>query len=58
VRPTDNRLDTLLADAARIFADRGFHGTSMRDLSRESGLSLSGIYHYVDSKPELLFILQ
>ncbi len=30
----------------------------MRDLSRESGLSLSGIYHYVDSKPELLFMIQ
>ncbi|HSM15991.1 MAG TPA: TetR/AcrR family transcriptional regulator [Gemmatimonadales bacterium] len=54
----DNRLDTLLADAARIFAERGFHGTSMRDLSRASGLSLSGIYHYVESKHELLFLIQ
>ena len=54
----DSRLDTLLADAARIFAERGFHGTSMRDLSRASGLSLSGIYHYVQSKDELLFLIQ
>ena len=54
----DSRLDTLLADAARIFAERGFHGTSMRDLSRASGLSLSGMYHYVESKHELLFLIQ
>jgi AcrR family transcriptional regulator len=58
VPTADSRLDTLLADAAQIFADRGFHGTSMRDLSRASGLSLSGIYHYVESKHELLFLIQ
>lgn len=54
----DSRLDTLLADAARIFAEQGFHGTSMRELSRASGLSLSGIYHYVESKHELLYLIQ
>lgn len=30
----------------------------MRDLARESGLSLAGIYHYVTGKPELLFLIQ
>ncbi len=54
----DSRLDRLLADAAKIFAERGFHGTSMRDLSRATGLSLSGMYHYVPSKHELLFRIQ
>jgi multiple sugar transport system permease protein len=51
----DQRLDALLAAAARIFAERGYHATSMRDLARSSGLSLAGIYHYVERKQDLLF---
>jgi AcrR family transcriptional regulator len=54
----DRRLQTLLTAAAKTFADQGFHATSMRDLSRASGLSLAGIYHYVDSKVELLYLIQ
>ena len=41
----DQKLDTLLAGAARVFAERGFHQTSMRDLSRLTGVSLAGWYY-------------
>jgi AcrR family transcriptional regulator len=58
MKPYDERLRQLLDTAAVTFAERGFHGTSMRDLSRASGLSLAGLYHYVDSKTELLFLIQ
>jgi AcrR family transcriptional regulator len=54
----DEKLDALLGAAARVFARRGYHETSMRDLARESGVSLSGLYYYVDSKEELLFLIQ
>ncbi len=54
----DTRLDQLLGSAARTFAEQGFHGTSMRDLARASGMSLAGMYYYVRSKPELLFLIQ
>jgi AcrR family transcriptional regulator len=54
----DDKLDALLAAAARVFASRGYHETSMRDLARESGVSLSGLYYYVKSKDELLFLIQ
>lgn len=54
----DKRLQHLLTAAARTFAARGYHATSMRDLARESGLSLAGIYHYVSSKLELLYLIQ
>ncbi len=54
----DKRLQHLLTVAARTFAERGYHATSMRDLSRASGFSLAGIYHYVASKVELLFLIQ
>lgn len=54
----DQKLDALLAVAARVFAERGYANTSMRDLARESGVSLAGLYYYVDSKEELLFLIQ
>ena len=54
----DDRLQQLLAASVKVFSDKGFHATSMRDIARESGLSLAGIYHYVTGKPELLFLIQ
>ncbi len=56
--PHDRKLDALLADAARVFAERGYHETSMRDLARATGMSLSGLYYYVASKEELLYLIQ
>ena len=55
---SDSRLQHLITTATEIFAQQGFHATSMRDLSRAAGLSLAGIYHYVRSKDELLFLIQ
>ena len=54
----DQKLDALLTAAARVFADRGYHQTSMRDLARASGVSLAGLYYYVESKEELLYLIQ
>ena len=54
----DQKLDALLHAAAQVFAERGFHRTSMRDLARASGVSLAGLYYYVQSKDELLFLIQ
>lgn len=54
----DERQQLLLNAAVKVFADKGFHATSMREISRESGMSLAGIYHYVSGKPELLFLIQ
>lgn len=56
--PHDKKLDALLADAARVFAEGGYHETSMRDLARATGMSLSGLYYYVESKEELLYLIQ
>ena len=58
MQPYDQRLETLLAAAAKTFAERGYHATSMRDLARASGFSLAGMYHYMESKEELLFQIQ
>ena len=57
-RSYDARLEHLLGAAARVFAERGFHATTMRDLARASGMSLAGMYYYVKSKDELLQLVQ
>jgi len=56
--PFDERLGGLLRTAAQVFARKGYHATTMRDLSRESGMSLAGMYHYVRGKEDLLFQIQ
>jgi TetR/AcrR family transcriptional regulator, cholesterol catabolism regulator len=54
----DQKLEFILRNAARIFAEKGYHSTTMRDISRETQVSLAGLYHYCKSKEELLFLIQ
>ena len=54
----DQKLEFILRTAAQIFAEKSYHSTSMRDISRATGVSLAGLYHYCRSKEELLFLIQ
>jgi AcrR family transcriptional regulator len=49
----NSRADVVAA-AGRLFAERGYQGTSMRDLGRELGLLGSSLYAHVESKQDLL----
>ena len=42
---------------ARLFAYRGYHSTSMREIARELGMNQSSLYHYFTSKQDILFTL-
>ena len=57
-RKSENKLQLILERAAEVFARKGFEGASMRDLSRSTGISLAGLYHYVPSKQQLLHRIQ
>jgi len=52
------RLGEVLDHATEVFCDKGYEGASMRDLSRASGMSLAGLYHYFGSKERLLYLIQ
>jgi AcrR family transcriptional regulator len=41
--------------AARLFAERGYHGTSMGDLADAMGLQKGSLYAHTASKQELLY---
>lgn len=53
----DLKLREILHKSARVFAQKGFHNASMRDISRETGVSLAGLYYYFQTKEELLFLI-
>jgi AcrR family transcriptional regulator len=44
----------VIATAARLFAQRGYQETSMSELTAATGLAAGGLYHYIESKDELL----
>src|SRR5689334_20481536 len=45
----------VITDAAiRLFHDRGYHGTSIRDIAREANVGIATLFHHHGSKPELL----
>lgn len=54
----DQRLAAILHAATALIARAGYERASMRGIARASGVSLSGLYHYVDSKEKMLFLIQ
>jgi AcrR family transcriptional regulator len=42
------------ATAIRLFAERGFHGTGIRDIATAADTTLSSLYHHFGSKDDLL----
>jgi len=57
-RDSEAKLQHILLISARIFAQQGFEGASVRDISRATGISLSGLYYYFESKQKLLYLIQ
>ena len=49
------RREELSRTAARLFAERGFHGTSMGDLAEAMGIQKGSLYSLTESKQQLLY---
>src|SRR6266496_2326188 len=49
--PTRHRL---AVEAARMFAERGYHGTSVNDLAAALGIQKSSLYAHISHKADLL----
>jgi AcrR family transcriptional regulator len=46
--------DRILAAATRVFSEKGYQGSTIADVVRESGLSVGAIYTYFSGKDELI----
>lgn len=51
------RLQEVLDAAARIFAAKGYRGTSLNDIGEALGMNKASLYYYVRSKEDLLYRL-
>src|ERR1700759_733003 len=50
-----SRREELTRIAARLFAERGYQGTSLADLAEELGVQKPSLYHHIASKEDLLW---
>ena len=51
----ENKRDAVLRTAARLFSEKGFHGTSLELVADELHITRPTVYYYVKSKDEILF---
>lgn len=51
----DSKRIRIMTQAARLFAEQGFAGASMADISKACGVSKSLIYHYYEAKEDILY---
>src|SRR5947209_16404128 len=49
------RRNELLRQAARLFAEKGYHGTSTGDLAEAMGVQKGSLYAHISSKADLLW---
>ena len=49
------RRKELTRQAARLFAEKGYHGTSIGDLSEAMGVQKGSVYAHIESKQDLLY---
>jgi AcrR family transcriptional regulator len=49
------RKSELTREAARLFAERGYHGTSIGDLAKAMGVQKGSLYAHIESKQDLLY---
>ena len=52
--PEFTRRDEIMQVAARIFAIKGYHATTLEEIARELGITKPALYYHVRSKEEIL----
>jgi AcrR family transcriptional regulator len=51
---TSNRKEQILEIATRLFHEKGYHATSMRQLAENMGMEAASLYNHISGKDELL----
>jgi AcrR family transcriptional regulator len=55
--PARDTREGILAAAARLFAEKGYHGTGVAEIGEAAGLQRGALYYHIGSKEDLLFEL-
>lgn len=56
-RSTDQKRLRIIKQAIKLFAKNGYRETSMRDISKATGIDLSNLYNFITGKEEILFLV-
>lgn len=51
------RRDEIFRAASRVFISRGYHDATVREIAREARLSLGGLYAYIGTKEDILYLV-
>ncbi|HRN55640.1 MAG TPA: TetR/AcrR family transcriptional regulator [Agriterribacter sp.] len=52
-----SKKEVIIGKAAKLFREKGFSGTSMRDLAEEVGVEAASLYNHIQSKAEILQVI-
>lgn len=53
----EERRARITEGATRLFMERGYEATSVNTVADQLGLSIGGLYRYIDTKPDLLVMV-
>ncbi len=54
---TEMKQRQIVERASAILFEKGFHGTSIRDIAQACDMSMGQLYHYISSKDDILFLM-
>ena len=54
---TEMKQRQIVERASAILFEKGFHGTSIRDIAAACDMSMGQLYHYISSKDDILFLM-
>ncbi|MDI9320263.1 MAG: TetR/AcrR family transcriptional regulator [Phycisphaerales bacterium] len=49
-----SKRELIISEASKLFREKGFGGSSMRDLAEKVGIEAASMYHHIRSKDEIL----
>jgi TetR/AcrR family transcriptional regulator, cholesterol catabolism regulator len=52
-----NREQEIIAAAAQVFLEKGYHAATTRDIAAAVGIQQASLYYYISSKEELLYLV-
>jgi AcrR family transcriptional regulator len=53
----EERLERIFHAAAELIQEKGYHNTTLRDISKLSGIGLGNLYDYIGSKEDILYLV-